>query len=259
MEQAEARDVPDEEIADFLREVAVEGYETDEEIVRAVACSLAHDHPGQPDLGARVARLAPPVFDALHEVEATWPIPTDNDRLDRAFAALEKDGIHTLQNWYGSQLPADEEMQHELKFARERGQPYRGFAFFHGGDTRRAIAGEGLRITWGAALPKRAARAKLERASWEIAQELHRALWEQGLSPEWSRVVGEPITLPFTWRRRRRRLAPARPPPPPPSPESLRMQEELEAFAPPDLSELTGLIERLRRRRLRPVPPPDER
>ena len=73
----------------------------------------------------------------------------------------------------------------------------------HGG--REGKAGEGLRITWGASLPGKIARARLERASWEIAQDIHRALWAQHLAPSWSRVVGDPITLPFTWRRRRKR------------------------------------------------------
>ncbi len=196
----------DEDIEEFLRTVAVEGYETDDLIVDEVSRSLLHDHPDQPDLEGRVAALAPALFDEVQAREAWWPIPTDNDRLDRAFAALDRDGILTRQNWYGSQGPAAEEMAHEVAAARLE-RSVHGFAFFHGGDIRRALAGEGLRITWGAAAPRRRSNERCERAAWEVAQEIHRALWAQGLSPEWSRVIGEPITLPFTWRRRRRRRA----------------------------------------------------
>ena len=33
-----------------------------------------------------------PLLDELRARESDWPIPTDNDRLDRAFVALERDG-----------------------------------------------------------------------------------------------------------------------------------------------------------------------
>jgi len=255
METADPKLLSDEEILAFLREVALEGYDTDADIIREVTWALQREHPGQPDasdLAGRVERLALPLFDELHAAEAGWPIPTDNDRLDRAFAALEADGIHTLQNWYQSQGPADEEMRHELKFAKYVDRVYRGFAFFHGGDTRRAMAGEGLRLTWGAAVKGNVGKARKERASWEVAQDIHRALWEQGLSPSWSQVVGDPITLPFAWRRRRKRYPPPPKPAPPPSLGFLRAQEELRAFEPPQ--ELVDMIERLRIRfRLRLV------
>ena len=191
---------------EFLRTVAVEGYETDEMIVELVSQSLLHDHPEHPDLQERVAALAPALFDELQAREAGWPIPTDNDRLDRAFVALDRDGILTRQNWYQSPGPAAEEMDHEVA-ARRFERPIHGFAFFHGGDIRRALAGEGLHITWGAVAPRQRSKERCERASWDVAQDIHRALWAQGLSPQWSRVIGEPITLPFTWRRRRRRWA----------------------------------------------------
>lgn len=196
--------VTDDEIRCFLREVAIEGYEPDDELIRLVGEGLMHDHPGQPELLDRVRRLGPPLLDELRARESEWPIPTDNDRLDRAFVALERDGILARQNWYWSQPVAAEEMRHEVK-AAGLSRTIRGYAYFPGGDTRRAIAGEGLRITWGASLPGKIARARLERASWEIAQDIHRALWAQHLAPSWSRVVGDPITLPFTWRRRRKR------------------------------------------------------
>lgn len=237
---SEPRTVSDNRIVDLLREIALEGYETDEEIVRGVAEELSREDPEALDLRARVGRLAPPLFDELHEDEAAWPIPTDNDRLNRAFEALERDGIHTLQHWYDRQETADEEMRHELQAGRQTGRPYRGFAFFHGGDTRRAIAGDGLRITWGAARPRRASKATLALTAWEIAQEIHRALWAQGLSPEWSRVLSEPITVPFTWRRRRKR----RPAPAPPPPDLSRIRERLRAFEPP--SDVRTLFDLLR-------------
>jgi hypothetical protein len=254
--------VTDQEILDFVREVAVEGYLTDEEIVQQIGWAMVHEHPGHPDLPARIARLAPPVFEELHEAEASWPIPTDNDRLDRAFAALEKDGIHTLQDWYRSQEVADEEMRHELKFRKPGGHPYRGFAFFHGGDTRRAVAGEGLRLTWGAAVKGNVGKARRERAHWEVAQDIHRALWEQGLSPSWSQAIGDPITLPFTWQRRRKRYPPPRPPEPPPSPAELRFEANLAAWEANIWAGMAESIERLakwrKRRGLRVVKPPPE-
>jgi hypothetical protein len=233
--------------------VAEEGYDTDDEIVGAVAFALAHDHPGDPELAARVARLAPAVFDELHDDEAAWPIPTDNDRLDRAFGALEKDGIHTLQNWYGCQEVADEEMRHEIQARRMVHRPTRGFAFFHGGETRRAIAGEGLRISWGAVLPRRVAKATKEKAAWEIAQEIHRALWAQGLKPAWSQVVGEPISLPFVWRRRRKRYL--SPPAAHPSTVRLASRDEPGPFEPPPIDEFYDML-----RGWKPKPkPPDGR
>ncbi len=198
--------VSDQDILASLRNTALEGYLPDDELIEEVSRWLVRDHPGEPGLADRVGALAPPLFDELRELEAGWPIPTDNDRLERAFAALERDGILARQSWYGSnRAVAEEEMRHELMAARLVKRPVRGFAYFTFEDTARANAGEGLRITFGTALPRNAGRAKLERATWEIAQDVHRALWDQHLSPSWSRVPGDPITLPFTWRRRRRR------------------------------------------------------
>jgi hypothetical protein len=200
----------DGDILKWIEETALEGFLPDDELIELVAYSLARAHRDQPDLAERVRRLAPEVLDELQELEASWPVPTDCDRLDRAFSSLDRGGVLTRQNFYYVPIAAAEEMTHEIMAAR-RNRDIHGYAYFHGGDTRRAMTDGRLRITWGPVLPRKTPKGKRERASWVVAEEIHAALRAQGLSPEWNREVGSPIELAITWmRRRKRRPAPPR-------------------------------------------------
>lgn len=88
---------------------------------------------------------------ARHEAAATtWPVPTDCDRLRRAFEALNADGIVSLEDC-GFTLQDGGAQVTDVAGAREQltDTPARGFCFFHRQDVEHAVAGEGLRLAFG--------------------------------------------------------------------------------------------------------------
>lgn len=194
----------DDAIRDALRRRAIEAYDTDEEIVVSVSEVLADEH-GENLLRVRrrVRRLAPAVFAAQAAEERTWPVPTDCDRLDRAFAALERRGVVARQNFACCQTCGHAEIGDEIESGTAE-EPVRGYAFFHRQDTESAAAGEGLYLAYGAVMPGPASPAEWNRAATEVAGEVVTALRAEGLDAAWNGDLEMRIGVPLIWRRRRR-------------------------------------------------------
>lgn len=192
----------DEVITEELTRAVAKGYDSDAEVLELVTESLAGEHGERPGLADRVARLAQPVFEARAAEEQSWPVPTDCDRLDRAFERLERAGIVARQNFTCCQTCGHAEIWDEV--ARARG-PVKGYTFFHMQDTDRAAEGGGLYFAYGAVLPEGSPEENRERASAQIAAEVVAALQAEGLSAAWSGDPGRRIELPLEWQKRRRR------------------------------------------------------
>src|SRR2546423_11003366 len=78
-----------------------------------------------------------PEFARKAAQEVQWPQETDCDRLDAAFAALEKQGVLALQN-AGATL--SEGHQNAFESLEERGrEQFMGYCFYHGRDMERAL------------------------------------------------------------------------------------------------------------------------
>ena len=89
-----------------------------------------------------------PEFARKAAAEATWPATTDCDRLDAAFAALERRGIIALQNAGYTMSDGMTEVTEALH-ARGGQAGVRGYCFYHGQDLERAVAGEGIMLAFG--------------------------------------------------------------------------------------------------------------
>lgn len=122
------------------------GYHTDEltEELDTIVSDLVGEAPE-----ALIAELRERVregFARRRVEEATWSEETLNDRLEEAFAELWDSGIVALENAGYSDEEGWEDCREHADTADE---PTRGVVFFHGRDVERAVAGEGLSLTFG--------------------------------------------------------------------------------------------------------------
>jgi hypothetical protein len=199
---APAAPLDDDAIRGALCARAAEGYETDDEVVVAVIDALAGEHGERASVAERVERLAPGVFEAQAAMERAWHVPTDCDRLDRAFAAIGRRGIVARQHFGCCQSCGHARLQDEL--AREHGA-VRGYAFFHAQDTAAAASGGGLYLSFGAVMPPGTPEDDRDGAAVQVGREIVALLTAAGLPVEWDGQLETRIRVPLAWRRRRRR------------------------------------------------------
>jgi hypothetical protein len=198
---ADLKPLTDDDIREHLRLRAIEGFDGDAEIVASAIELLADGRGESADVGERVLRLAPEVFAAQALAEQAWPVPTDCDRLDRAFAALERSGVVARQHFACCQTCGHAEIGDEVDSSAG---PVHGYAFFHKQDTEHAAEGHGLCVAYGPVVPRGTSKAEFDLAAMDVGREIVAALEREGLSPFWSGEIGRRIELPLTWRRRRR-------------------------------------------------------
>jgi len=185
-----------DQLHDFIRVHVRAGYAPLDEIVDDAAGLLAKTG-GDPDTVRGAARtVADRVLAAHLSEQETWPEPTDNDRLDAAFAELDRDGILARQHFACCEECGAREIDDELDQAEKAGRPARGFTYFHRQDTEHAVDGEGLYLSFGASDRDRD-------ASVAIGHEVVAALGRHGLAPVWNGKFVHRIALPMYWRRRR--------------------------------------------------------
>jgi hypothetical protein len=149
------------------------------------------------------ARDAPSkVADALREIARTEraalrrrapPVPDVNAAIDRAFAALEREGIVALQAAGFDQSEGWEEANATATRMRARGIVPKGATFFHEQDLERAVKGEGLHLTFGA----------YDGDSGEISRSVVAALRAEGVDATWNGDPNQRIAIaPFEWYRK---------------------------------------------------------
>jgi hypothetical protein len=103
---------------------------TDDEVRAQAVAALAADHPELPTDETADAWIAE-ARAAWREDAATWPETTDHDRLEKAFALLEQQGIVVLQGVADHWVARDE--------LRRRTPPPAGVAWFTPTDVWHAI------------------------------------------------------------------------------------------------------------------------
>jgi uncharacterized protein DUF6891 len=179
------------DVAAWVDNLVDQGFLARHELV-ATATEFLDD---QPELGVDPAMAAVLVDDAIarhREAQASWPAVTDNDRLDRTFAALEQTGIVARQNFACCMSCGFTEIGDEI---RDRAAT-QGFVFYHGQDTERAADGGGVYLAYGAL-------AGGDAAAQAIGRRVVDALVAEGLQPAWNGSVETRIALPLEWKRRR--------------------------------------------------------
>lgn len=184
----------EEQLEEFVRDQVIAGYFSDATIIRLAA--QMYD-----DLGptAKLQRMARPMVAAARAAhrreQKSWPAITDNMRLDRAFADLEKHGIIARQNFWCCGTCGGEAIVDEVARANKRGHKFDGYTYFHEQDTNIAVFGHGLSLGYGTPdfEPKE---------SVAIGLLVVKALRQQGLRPEWSGDLEDHIHVPMKWQRK---------------------------------------------------------
>ncbi len=145
-----------------------------------------------------------PIADALleeklagrKELERSWPKVTDCDRLDRAFAAMERAGIVARQNFTDCGTCGAAEIGGEMEAARKAGLDVRGYTFYHWQDTESAVEGGGLYLNYGSA-------EEGDEAGEAIGREIVKHLEAAGLKTKWNGSIEQRIGIePLDWKRR---------------------------------------------------------
>jgi hypothetical protein len=182
-----------EEIEEQITRRIREGFNGFEGMVECIVEYLTGEHPDA-DLEPLVRAAAIPAWSKAREEQASWPVPTDCDYLDRAFAALERSGVVARQNFTCCQTCGHAEIGDEIAEAQEKADVV-GYTFYHMQDTERAAQGGGLYLSYGALEQTEAALQKVGRSIIE-------ALRKEGLKPEWDDPKKRTAIRDLLWRRR---------------------------------------------------------
>lgn len=129
---------------------------------------------------------------AKRAAEQTWPAVTDWDRLDRAFRALEQQGVIALHMAGFTQSDGLEEVETDYQEAGGKESNYAGHCFYTEQDQKNALDGTGMYIGFGH-LSGGIAVGHLLRA----------ALEAEGLNVEWDGTIKSRLFVKgFRWQRR---------------------------------------------------------
>jgi hypothetical protein len=182
-----------EEVREMARARVREGFAGPGEIVERIADILADEHEVDALEEAVAAAVDQAIAEHLRD-QASWPLPTDCDRLDRAFDCLEESGILARQNYWCCQTCGSAAIHDELDKA---GETARGYVYYHEQDTEGAAEGGSLYLAYGAA-----GQATQEEMV-AIADEIAASIREVGLGVAWNRDVNRRMLVELEWRRRR--------------------------------------------------------
>ncbi|GEM_PF-405764 len=130
---------------------------------------------------------------------------TDCDRLDNAFAALDRAGILTRQNFTCCNNCGYAEIWDPIAEAEARGQQLEGFAFYHRQDAEGVSSAEGpglLHLSFGAVDSDEDDDAE------RVGRTISSALSEQGLEMVWDGKASRRIGVKLEWKRRPQGPAP---------------------------------------------------
>ena len=130
------------------------------------------------------------------EAEQAWPAVTDCDRLDRAFQALQRQGIIALHRAGFTQSDGLEEVEDDYHEAGGAASDYAGHCFYTEQDQQRALDGSGMYIGVGHLSGEDAKGV-------EVGRRLRAALEAEGLTVEWDGSIGRRLFVKgFRWQRR---------------------------------------------------------
>jgi hypothetical protein len=180
--------------------LAVRGACLSEEDIQDELQQLFEDEFGPPS-NDMLKTMETIIFRLLHEqllTEETWLEPTLNDKIDLAFAELERRGIVALQS-AGFDVQGGWPDVHEE--ATDWATPPRGAVFYTEQDLESGVTGDGLYLAFGAI---KTDDEELEAANLVIAREIIDVLGEHGVVTEWDGTQNVRIQIPpFEWRKRR--------------------------------------------------------
>jgi uncharacterized protein DUF6891 len=184
-----------DELRNWIRREVAAGFSTAGDIAENAVEVLSDEHD-EKVLRTHAMNLTREAIEAHRREQATWPVMTDCDRLDAAFAELERKGIVARQNFTCCQTCGHYEIGDEITVARRAGREVRGYTFYHMQDTESAVEGGGLYLAYGAV-------PSVDGALVAVGREIVEALHRHGLESKWDGSGNARIFVVLDWKRRR--------------------------------------------------------
>lgn len=128
-------------------------------------------------------------------LQQRWPEVTDCDRLDQAFAELNRSGIVARQNFSCCQNCGHAEIGEEIDAAEKSGTGAIGYTFFHVQTTEGAVETGDLYLAYGNVGGDETGSVRI---GWAIVETLER--W--GLAVDWNGSIHKTIHVKLKWQRR---------------------------------------------------------
>jgi hypothetical protein len=133
---------------------------------------------------------------AKRKAEETWPEVTDCDRLERAFQALQRQGVIALHRAGFTQSDGLDEVEEDYREAGGKASNYAGHCFYTEQVQEGALDGAGMYIGFGHLSGDDAKGV-------EVGHLLRAALESEGLSVEWDGTIKTRLFVKgFRWQRR---------------------------------------------------------
>lgn len=172
------------------------GYDDRETIIVAAYALFHDDYEDVHELRRLVARLTDSALSQHHAEQRAWNHVTDVDKLDEAFAELDRSGIVARQNFTCCQTCGHTEIGYEIGKATVH-RTVRGYVFFHAQDTESVVGRDVLYLAYGTPDGN-------EDDSVQIGHEVVATLRRHGLSVEWDGTIQKRICIKnIHWQRRR--------------------------------------------------------
>jgi hypothetical protein len=183
------------ELRDVIELDVKGGYESREKIINNAIDFLMGEY--DPEwLEEQATKLADNVLKQHFDEQKHWLHETDCDKLDEAFAELDRHGIVARQHFTCCQTCGHAEINYEIS-ETQKYRPVFGYVFFHWQDTESAVRSEYLYLAYGSVSGK-------EGESEAIAADVVAALNRAGLEAEWNGSVRSRICIKnIIWQRRR--------------------------------------------------------
>jgi hypothetical protein len=182
-----------EEARESIRHYVWSGFYSADEIAEII-CEELFD-PETIDKSWATAQIAAE-FDKKRLDEQTWQHPTDCERLDAVFAELQQKKIITLQNAGYTQSDGLSDVTERWKDVGADKSDIIGYCFFHGQDLERAVAGDGLMLTFGDILGA-------DEKGIVVGKTISEVLEAHGFSPDWDGTIAKRINIPnLKWRKK---------------------------------------------------------
>jgi len=183
------------EMQEYIQLDVKAGYDTREKMIDNAIDYLLGEYDPQ-WLEEQAIKLTDDCLAEHLREQKEWLHETDCDRLDEAFAELDRHGIVARQHFTCCQTCGHAEINAEIAKTQKH-RPVLGYVFFHWQDTESAVRSDYLYLAYGSVSGK-------ERESQMIASEVVAALQRAGLQAEWNGSIRSRICIKnIVWQRRR--------------------------------------------------------
>lgn len=182
---------------DHIRLEVKIGYASRKEIVEAAVDMFQDGFENRIELRKLAGRLTESALAEHYTEQRSWVYETDCDKLDEAFAELDRNGIVARQNWTCCQTCGHTEIAYETGRTSVHRQ-VRGYVFFHHGDAEGVTSDGTLYLAYGAVLNRSDEEAVA------VAHEVAAVLRKYGFTVEWNGLIQKRIGIKnLRWQRRR--------------------------------------------------------